>query len=376
MSSERRPRVLHVVDTFGATSETFVYRYVVGHRAFDAAVVCRTRANADRFPFERVTVVDDPLSRRASAHWISKTLLRVTGRSLWHRGVARAVTAWQPDVLHAHFGQVAVSVLPALATGGPPLVTSFYGYDAAVLGRDPRWRARYAELFTAASAVLAEGPAMRARLLALGAPEDRTFVQPVAVDVQALPTWTAPDRPTALFVGRFVEKKGLADALRAVARARVDVPDLVFRVIGDGPEREAATRLAADLHLADVVRFEGLRPYADVVGALSRASVLVHPSAVAADGDAEGGAPTILIEAQAIGTPIVTTRHDDIPFVTGGGGPGIWLCGEHDVPALAAAIVDAVRTRTASSSAHVRAHHDVRVEVDRLEALYRRVMAG
>ena len=98
--------------------------------------------------------------------------------------------------------------------------------------------------------------------------------------------------------------------------------------------------------------------------------MLIHPSRTAVDGDSEGGAPTILLEAQAIGTPIVTTRHADIPHVAPEG-PGVFLCREHDVEALGDALVAAITRRgTASSPAHVVAHHAVGLAIDRLERVY------
>ena len=92
----------------------------------------------------------------------------------------------------------------------------------------------------------------------------------------------------------------------------------------------------------------------------------------AADGDSEGGAPTILLEAQAIGTPIVTTRHADIPHVVPEG-PGVWLCAEHDVDGARQGAVEALQQRTPSSAAHVMAHHDIARASMRLEEIYARV---
>ena len=86
-------------------------------------------------------------------------------------------------------------------------------------------------------------------------------------------------------------------------------------------------------------------------------------------GDAEGGAPTILLEAQAIGTPVVTTRHADIPHVVPEG-TGVYLCAEHDVDALGEALVAALMRPEGSSAAHVTQHHDVRQAIDRLEDTY------
>ena len=373
MSCDVRPRVLHVVDTFGAISETFIYRSAAGNATYQAAVVCRQWEHRDAFPHPHVQVVHDPYSRRSPRHWVSTVALALTGRSLWHRGIAQALQRWRPAVVHAHFGHVGVSVLPALSGAAPPLVTSFYGFDAGVLGRDPAWRRRYDALFTRGAAFLAEGPVLRDQLVAMGAPAARTHLQRIAIDTRAMPPWQRPARPRALFVGRFVEKKGLADAVLAWARARAQMPELTLDLIGDGPERAMVAALVRELGVEDAVSFLGFRPYPDVIEALRTSSVLIHPSVTARNGDSEGGAPTVLIEAQAIGIPIVTTRHADIPYVTGGGGIGIWLCEEHDVPALAEALIAAVRRAEASSPEHVRAHHDIAAEVIRLETLYRRV---
>src|SRR5262249_39932754 len=93
------------------------------------------------------------------------------------------------------------------------------------------------------------------------------------------------------------------------------------------------------------------------------------------DDDSEGGAPTILLEAQAIGTPIVTTRHADIPNVVPAG-PSVWLCDEHDVGRLGEALGAAHRERTPSSAAHVTANHDIIRTTPRLEDIYARASAN
>ena len=123
------------------------------------------------------------------------------------------------------------------------------------------------------------------------------------------------------------------------------------------------------LGASSVVEFAGATPHGDLIRRLARASVLIHPSATAVDGDSEGGAPTILLEAQAIGTPIVSTRHADIPNVVPEGA-GVRLCREHDVEALADALVAACESRVASSPAYVTANHAVGLAIDRLENLY------
>jgi colanic acid/amylovoran biosynthesis glycosyltransferase len=140
-------------------------------------------------------------------------------------------------------------------------------------------------------------------------------------------------------------------------------------IVGGGDREHAARALVAQSGLAGSVEFVGMLPHADVITLLRSATVFIHPSVTAADGDSEGGAPTILLEAQAIGTPIVTTRHADIPHVVPAG-PGIWLCGEHDVDALGHALTAALAQRTPSSRDHVAAHHDIVSVMPRLEDIY------
>src|SRR5439155_22278141 len=131
-----------------------------------------------------------------------------------------------------------------------------------------------------------------------------------------------------LVVGRLVDKKGLEDAVTAFFRARRSVPDARMTIVGAGPDGRQARVQVARLGLSDAVSFVGTRPHADVLALMAGTRVLLHPSRTAKDGDSEGGAPTILLEAQAIGMPIVTTRHADIPNVVPEG-PGVFLCEKH-----------------------------------------------
>jgi colanic acid/amylovoran biosynthesis glycosyltransferase len=362
-------RVLHAVDQFLPRSETFVYTVVTAHRRFEASVICNARANADEFPYPRVHEHARPRSRRTAAWWLEQSLERATGRSPWRRGVETLIGQLAPTLVHAHFGPNGCAMVPATKALGVPLVTSLYGVDAAVLPSLPQWRDHYARLFRDGDLFLAEGPEMRKKVIAAGAPADRTIIHPIALDFSKYPQWNPAPIPTVLFAGRFVEKKGLLDAVAAFGRAHARVSSSRLVVLGGGPEEGKARALVDRLRLGAVVEFVGMQPHADVIRRLSAAAVLIHPSVTAADGDSEGGAPTILLEAQAIGTPIVTTRHADIPHVVPAG-PGVFRCAERDVEALGDAVVTALERREPSSAAHVRQHHDVTHVIDRLEDIY------
>ena len=99
-----------------------------------------------------------------------------------------------------------------------------------------------------------------------------------------------------LFVGRLVDWKRLDVALRALAR----VPHAELEVIGDGPMRAGWEALAAELGIADQVRFLGWRSQVECAARLRDATALVLPSVLEC-----GGA--VVLEAMATGTPAIAT---------------------------------------------------------------------
>jgi glycosyltransferase involved in cell wall biosynthesis len=139
-----------------------------------------------------------------------------------------------------------------------------------------------------------------------------------------------------LAVGRLDPIKGfdvLVDALGELAKTG---RKFRCRIIGSGP-LEGDLRARIDRHgIGDWVELLGARPQAEVRAALNAASVFVLPSVVTATGDRDG-IPVSLMEAMALGTPVVSTRVSGIPELIEDGREGL-LVPEKDAAALAAAI--------------------------------------
>jgi colanic acid/amylovoran/stewartan biosynthesis glycosyltransferase WcaL/AmsK/CpsK len=172
-----------------------------------------------------------------------------------------------------------------------------------------------------------------------------------------------------------VPKKGYPLALRALAEARRHDRRLRLRILGEGPLREEVERLVQELGLSDAVTLLGERPREAFLDELDRAHLYLQPSVTAPDGDSEGGAPTTLLEAQACGLPVITTRHADIPGIVREGDSAL-LSDEGDVGSLAANISLAASSSDRWGSmgragrAHVETRHDVRRLATELEILY------
>jgi glycosyltransferase involved in cell wall biosynthesis len=362
-------RVLHAVGRFLARTETFIYTVVTHHDGYEASVLCQSRLYPDEFPWPRVYECAKPQSKRHVGWWVDASVERATGRSPWRRAVEAVLARMAPDLVHAHFGPIGCELAEITAAAGVPLVTSLYGVDAAVLPYLAQWRDSYDRLFACGDLFLAEGPEMRKKVIAAGAPADRTVIQPIAIDLTRYPRWSPGPAPRVLFAGRFIEKKGLLDAIAAFDRAHAREPQARLTVVGDGPDEADARALVQRLACADTVEFVGSKPHAELIRMLAGTTVLIHASATAVDGDSEGGAPAILLEAQAIGTPIVATRHADIPYIAPPG-PGVRLCDEHDVAALSDALTAALASPRPSSSAHIAARHSAPRAMAQLEAIY------
>jgi glycosyltransferase involved in cell wall biosynthesis len=302
---------------------------------------------------------------------------------------AIAALAVRADLLHAHFGNTAAALLPVRRLSGLPLVVSFYGWDASAAPlKDPRL---YEELFREAAAVVVLSEEMRATLRRLGCPARKLHVVHVAVRTDELRAAVGrQDRVghagaagqgselRLLAVGRLVEKKGLDDALAAIALLAGKGIRCRYRIVGEGPLRASLEAQARGLGLNGQVEFAGPLPRDQVFQEMAGCDAFFLPSRQATSGDREG-TPTVLIEAGAMGIPCVATRHAGTPEVVLDGETGL-LAEERDAAGLAAHLqrlaLDAeLRTRLgAAARRHIDAEFELVGQCRRLAAVYRRVL--
>ena len=300
--------------------------------------------------------------------------LRLTGDS---PRLTRALAALDPAVVHAHFGGDGWMISRAAARLGVPLVVTVHGHDvtrqpAAGGPRGLRHRRNLRTAFDRAAVILAVSGHIRDRAIARGADPAKVRVHHTGVPVPAAAE-PAEKRWDVAFVGRLVAKKGADDLLAALARCRARAV-----LIGDGPLAPELRRRAAELG-ADVT-FTGALPPAAVTAHLRAARMLAAPSKTAPDGDSEG-LPTTVLEAAALGLPVVATRHSGIPEAVLHGETGL-LSAEGDPAALAAHIERLLADGPlragfgARGRAYVAEHFDLARQSARLERLYDELSAA
>jgi phosphatidylinositol alpha-mannosyltransferase/D-inositol-3-phosphate glycosyltransferase len=242
--------------------------------------------------------------------------LNPRGSFLWRawrarREVRQAVFDWRPEALYVHFVTVSGLYAYDCARGSRlPLLLSFRGND--VMGIAPRsvlTRRLYSALTAAADVNLFCSRWLERAGSALPWFRGRPGRTGVLADAVVVEPRTAPALPAgAAYVfaaGRMVRKKGFDLLLQAWAGlgTRVGMP---LWIAGDGEERPALEQLAKQFGLGERVRFLGAVPHPEMLGLLERATLCVAPSR-----DEPYG--ILVVEAQALGVPVVATAVGNLP---------------------------------------------------------------
>lgn len=140
-----------------------------------------------------------------------------------------------------------------------------------------------------------------------------------------------------LSVGRLVERKGFDRTIAALPQILLRYPDVVYLIVGIGEQRSALERLAAEIGVADHVRFAGAVPSGELAAHYALADLFVLPNRTLPNGDTEGFG-LVFLEANACGTPVIGGRAGGVVDAVQDGINGLLVDGD-DTDAIAAAIL-------------------------------------
>ena len=333
-------KVAYLVSRYPATSHTFIRREVEALR--QAGVAVDTFSVRTPSLEERESDADE----HARTHYLLPaqpwSLLRAHGRAalrhpsryattlreaLSHRVPGSKAALWSlfhfaeaigladelerrgVDHLHNHFANSGANVgyLASRFLGIDWSLTlhgiSEFDYPAGPL---------LAEKITAASFVACATHFGRAQAMRLVESEqwDKLFVTRCGLDFdwlqQGATSAPVPAKRRALrvlSVGRLSAEKGVAGLIEAFAKTSADAE---LRIVGDGPEREPLERKVRSVGLESRVTFAGRVPAATVIAELLYADVFAMSSFME-------GLPVVIMEALAMGVPVVAPRVAGIP---------------------------------------------------------------
>jgi colanic acid/amylovoran biosynthesis glycosyltransferase len=270
----------------------------------------------------------------------------------------------QPDVIIANFGPTGVSAARLKENFFPKakVVVIFHGYDVSGYVAKHGWdvyrkMAPNVDLAVCVTERWSE-PIKRETKMA------NVIVHHLGVRCRDMPSWQRPRRQdfSILFVGRMTEKKGFRHLIAAAAILRARNVSLHVDAVGDGPNLASYKAEIAKQGLTDAFTFHGARTHGFVLDLMSKADCLVAPSITAEGGDQEG-IPVVLMEAMAIGTPVVSTRHSGIPELIEAEKSGL-LVDEKDDSGFADCIERLARNPAMSSDLSTAARGRVRESFD------------
>jgi glycosyltransferase involved in cell wall biosynthesis len=282
---------------------------------------------------------------------LQPTIVATLGRAISPLDDVRAlasliaiVRSFKPDIVHTHLAKAGALGRVAARLGGARFVVHTYhgsifrGYfgqreSAVYLGIEralARITTRIVAITSSQKADLARlgiAPARKIVEIPLGLDLDQFRELPSREDAIAA-LGLPPDGRYVTIVARLVPIKDVPTFVRALARAAEVLPDVRGLVVGDGPERRAVERVAADLGLGEKCRFLGWR--ADLPNVYAASDVVALSSL-------NEGSPVSVIEAMAAARAVVATAVGGVPDVVRDD-TGL-LVGSGDPRALADAIV-------------------------------------
>lgn len=282
--------------------------------------------------------------------------------------------------LHAHFGQtpatiawIACEILNRTTSRRTSWSFTIHGFQDFVDDAVARLDLKAAS----ADFIICVSDYTKAQLCRVTDPQywNRFHVVRCGIDLKAFPFRTShPDRtvPRIIFVARLSPEKGHLILLHALKTLRDEGTDIELQIVGAGPFEESIRRQAALLGIDGMIAYTGELPPADVSKLLADADIFCLPSF-------SEGLPVSIMEAMAIGVPVVSTWISGIPELAINGTTALTVPASN-VAALATALKSLandkeLRARLARNArAEVERMHDIETNSTKLFSMFQSVL--
>lgn len=383
----RRPILGVYCQIFLEKEAKHIYRQIVGVKDFEAHVFCVDVQNRDIFPLDRLHPLS-PLKPRKGLFRLWGKLVRKESAFVYRgyaNALAHAIRKKGIEVLHAYFGYNGVRLLPILNQLHVPLVVSFHGVDASVMFNDPQYVLQSREVFQKATLILVRSAHMGDRLIQQGCPPEKIRISRASLDLSQFafnpkPKPAAGQPVTFLQACRLIPKKGLETLISAFSQIHTEFPHARLEIVGSGPLEATLKQQITQLGLQDKIALRGYLETPALMTAMAQADVFIHPSESDEQGNMEG-IPNALIEAMALGLPVISTEHAGIPELVNHGQNGL-LAPERNPDQLAQAMRTLLQAPPEQWTAFaqkgrlaVEAQHGLAQQMERLTGFYQEAIA-
>jgi len=374
-TTRKTENIGHYLSIYLPITEVWIYNMLTSLQNYRPLVLTRTIINENIFLFERIV----SLSRINRLRYLCNY---VTFKAIGYFPLFYIkCKSENVRLIHAHFGYNGIKILGLKKRLNVPMVCSFYGNDVYLWTAREKYCERLKHLFQSSEQMLVLGPYMKQRLIELGCPEEKIRIHHLGVPVAEMdyrPRELNNQPFRFLIASSFMEKKGIEIAIRALDIVKNQV-DFTVDIIGDGPLKKDLLALTNDLKLEEKIRYHGYQNYSSFLKIGMHSHVFLQASRIAKNGDKEG-TPMSLVDAMATGLPVVSTHHSDIPEIVIDGVTG-FLAQEDDPLDFAQCILkildnaDRFNAMSINSRKHILANFNIRVQTERIEGLYRNMIA-
>jgi colanic acid/amylovoran biosynthesis glycosyltransferase len=289
---------------------------------------------------------------------------------VWRHTAKHDITA-----IHAHFGQAPATVARAAAAFGADVGRGVRTWSVTMHGWNEFVTEDTADLRTKindAQLVVGISDFTRAQLMRISDPSSWPHLAVVrcGLALADFPQRNDPgmsDTPTIVITARLSAEKGHLVLVEALSMLRERGTTMRARFIGSGPFRDEIASAISRFGVDELIEFTGALPPAEVAAELRAADIFCLPTFAE-------GLPVSIMEAMAVGVPVVTTYISGIPELVTDGVTG-WVVPASNAALLAdklaevrgddrLSIVQAARER-------VQAQHDIAINAPQLAALLR-----
>lgn len=282
------------------------------------------------------------------------------------------------QLIHAHFLSDGMDALAYAKYLSIPIVTTLHGHDITKKAKGSSLK-RNKDFFNRVDRVIAVSDFIAQHALKKGCPESKLIRHSIGIDMDKFTgEKQETDSPSILFVGRLVEKKGVAYLLDAISIVQKKIPDIRLTIIGDGRLRSKLELQTESLGIK--VDFVGKKSAQEIKQYLLSHWLFAVPSITAEDGNAEG-LGMVFLEAQSLKTPVVSFSSGGVVEAIENEVTGL-LCPEKDVACLAEHLTQLISDRSLrikmgdAGRERVNKHFNIKRQCLKLESIYDNVIAN
>jgi colanic acid/amylovoran biosynthesis glycosyltransferase len=372
-------KILMCADNFGGVTTTFIYNdFMYMSSKHDVQFLCTQRSNFRGINIHNVTEIG--FKRGFIQRVLSKLDLLLSYRNKkYAKKLNYFVNELEPDVIHCNFGRESLKIIDNLENNNIPIVIQFRGYDASSALNMKSYVRRLKKVLSQKNIYpIFVSKSLRENLADKGIMFEKSDILYSGINLKKFifcEKKKISGMKIFLQISSLVEKKGQEYTIQAFSLFLKNKNKDEYKLIltGDGPRKDSLELLSRSLGIEKNIEFIGNIDTNKAIELLSMADVFVHHSVTPRNGDQEG-IPNALMEAMAIGLPVLSTKHSGIPELVADKENG-FLVEEKDIESYAEKMDEIITwERLRKNRSVVEKNFEMTIHNKKLESIYNKVI--